>query len=60
MKSLLIKYQVTPLFQSSTTVTLLMSNPLWFWFGQTIIKKFQLREQVGAQHQTYALGIKEV
>jgi hypothetical protein len=29
-------------------------------FGQTVIKKFQLREEAGAQHQTYAIGLKEV
>lgn len=28
--------------------------------SETILKKYQLREQVQAQHQTYALGIKEV
>jgi electron-transferring-flavoprotein dehydrogenase len=27
---------------------------------QRIIKKYKLREEVNAQHQTYALGIKEV
>ncbi|BBN18546.1 electron-transferring-flavoprotein dehydrogenase [Marchantia polymorpha subsp. ruderalis] len=28
--------------------------------SEKVIKKFQLREQSGSQHQTYALGIKEV
>jgi electron-transferring-flavoprotein dehydrogenase len=28
--------------------------------SETVIKKFQLREEAGAQHQTYAIGLKEV
>ena len=27
---------------------------------QEVIKEFDLREAVGAEHQTYALGLKEV
>jgi electron-transferring-flavoprotein dehydrogenase len=27
--------------------------------SETVIKKFQLREEAGAQHQTYAIGLKE-
>lgn len=41
---------------------LLLSNQdfLLFSIMQKIIKKYNLREKVQGQHQTYALGIKEV
>ena len=32
----------------------------WFFCEQNIMRKYKLREKVQAQHQTYALGIKEV
>ena len=37
-------------------------GPIKFSFQhlQTIMKKFCLREMAGSQHQTYALGVKEV
>lgn len=38
-----------------------LSFVLWsFLSWQALIKKFELRKLSGAQHQTYALGIKEV
>ena len=60
VRSLYIKLHLYSKVPLQWHFSCLSFNPLWFWFGQTIIKKFQLREQVGAQHQTYALGIKEV
>ena len=46
VRSLYIKLHLYSKVPLQWHFSCLSFNPLWFWFGQSIIKRFQLREQV--------------